>query len=270
MQTVSATAKNRDAYIHETVYDLPGDATLPEIAVTRLSDGRRYEIVPYVFKIRGENYYFTVFKDTEDYLALAEREERESTVVAYILLDNLQELTQYVRADYRLASTEVENILKSWVAEMNGFIREYENDKYVAVFSKHELDKQMNRDFDIQNRIMSLQIGDNSFPITVSMGIAAINGTLKEKEKAAFNALNIAIKRGGNQIAIKREDSNDYVYFGGTHKTMENNTAIVSRVSGDILEKQIRQASGVLIWVTPIPTSTLSAPVSVWQDSLLR
>ncbi len=247
MQTVSATAKNRDAYIHETVYDLPGDATLPEIAVTRLSDGRRYEIVPYVFKIRGENYYFTVFKDTEDYLALAEREERESTVVAYILLDNLQELTQYVRADYRLASTEVENILKSWIAEMNGFMREYENDKYVAVFSKHELDKQMNRDFDIQNRIMSLQIGDNSFPITVSMGIAAINGTLKEKEKAAFNALNIAIKRGGNQIAIKREDSNDYVYFGGTHKTMENNTAIVSRVSGDILEKQIRQASGVLI-----------------------
>ncbi len=247
MQTIAATSKNRDAYINDTIYDLPGDATLPEIAVTRLSDGRRYEIIPYVFKVKGENYYFTVFKDTEDYLALAEREERESTVVAYILLDNLQELTQYVRADYRLASAEVENILKSWVTEMNGFMRECENDKYVAVFSKQELDKQMLLDFDIQNRIMSLKMGDNSFPITVSMGIASVSGSLKDKEKAAAAALNIAIKRGGNQVAIKREDSNDYVYFGGTHKTIENNTAIASRVSGDILEKQIRSASGVLI-----------------------
>ena len=247
MQTIAATSKNRDAYINDTIYDLPGDATLPEIAVTRLSDGRRYEIIPYVFKVKGENYYFTVFKDTEDYLSLAEREERESTVVAYILLDNLQELTQYVRADYRLASAEVENILKSWVTEMNGFMRECENDKYVAVFSKQELDKQMLLDFDIQNRIMSLKMGDNSFPITVSMGIASVSGSLKDKEKAAAAALNIAIKRGGNQVAIKREDSNDYVYFGGTHKTIENNTAIASRVSGDILEKQIRSASGVLI-----------------------
>lgn len=247
MQTISATARNRDAYLNERIYDLPGNSMLPDRAITRLPDGRRYEIVPYIFKVKGESYYFTVFKDSEDYLALAEREERESTVVAYILLDNLQELTQYVRADYRLASTEVENILKSWVAEMNGFIREYENDKYVAVFSKQELDKQMLRDFDIQNKIMSLKVGDNSFPITVSMGIAQVGGTLREKEKAAFDALNIAIQRGGNQVAIRREDANDYAYFGGTHKTMENNTAIVSRVTGDILESHIRKASGILI-----------------------
>ena len=244
---IAANAKNRDDFLHETIYDRPGNTSEQEAAVTRLSDGRRYEIVPYILKIRGENYYFTVFRDVEDYIALSELHEKESTVVAYIFLDNLQELTQYVRADYRLASTEAENIIKSWVAEMNGFIREYENDKYIAVFAKKELDKQMLRDFDIQRKIMSLKIGDNSFPVTVSMGIASIRGTLKEKEKAAFDALKIAIQRGGNQVAIKREDINGYVFFGGTHKTIENNTAIASRVSGDILEEHISKASRVLI-----------------------
>ena len=117
---------------------------------------------------------FTVFKDLENYLSLAEHEERERTVVAYITLDNLQELTQYVRADYRSASVEAENLLKAWVESMNGIIKEYENDKYVAIFSKKELDKQILNDFDIRNRIMDLKIGDNSFPITMSMGIAAI------------------------------------------------------------------------------------------------
>lgn len=244
---ISASAKNRETYLDDPIYSLPGDSEVPEMPITRLADGRRYRVIPYIFKNKDQNYYFTVFKDVEELLSTIEREERESTVVAYIILDNLQELTQYVRADYRQASTEIENILRSWVIEMKGFIREYENDKYIAVFSKQELDRQMLRDFDIQQTIMSLRIGDNSFPVTVSMGIAAINGTYSEKEKAAFEALNIAIKRGGNQVAIRRQDSEDYVYFGGTHKTMENNTAVISRVSGEILEKEIRSADRVLI-----------------------
>ena len=247
MQVIISNAKNKDDYVHETIFDLPDSTSLSQVAVTKLSDGKRYEVVPYIFKVRGENYYFAVFKDVEDYLTVLEREASESTVVAYIILDNLKELTQYVRADYRLASTEAENIIKSWVAEMNGFLREYENDKYVAVFAKKELEKQMLRDFDIQRKIMSLKIGDNSFPVTVSMGIASIGGTLKEKEKAAFDALNIAIQRGGNQVAIRREDLTGYSFFGGTHKTIENNTSIVSRVSGEILEKNIAGASSVLI-----------------------
>ncbi len=247
VKSLIAGARNRDAYLNETLYDLPDENAVSEGRITRLADGRRYEVISYVFKIRGENYYFLMFRDTEELLAVTEREDRESTAVAYIFLDNLQELAQYVRADYRAASAEIENMLKSWIGEMNGFIREYENDKYIAVFSKQELDRQMNNDFEISRRIMDLQIGDNSFPITVSMGISASGKTLAEKEKAAFDALSIAIRRGGNQIAICRENNTDYSFFGGTHKIIENNTSIVSRIGGDILEKQLRSASSVLI-----------------------
>lgn len=247
IQSVIAIAKNRDD-LGEATFELPETESVANgTTVTRLSDGRRYEVEAYIFKMHGENYYFSVFKDIEDLLSLAERERRESPVVAYIMLDNLKELAQYVRADYSLVATEVGKLLKDWVEEMRGFIEAYDNDRFVAVFSKQELDKQMQNDFEIQNKIMSLKVGDNSFPITVSMGIASINGSLRDKERAAFEALDIAVKRGGNQIAIRREDSSGYYFFGGTHKTMENNTAVVSRVSGEILEKKIRGASKVLI-----------------------
>lgn len=246
VKTIVSSAKNRDEYIDKPICDMPQEES-GESAISRLADSRRYEIIPYIFKIHGENYYFIVFKDVDDFLNAIEREERESAVVAYIHLDNLQELTQYVRADYRSASVEIENMLKSWAAEMNGFIREYDKDKFVAVFSKEELDRQMTGDFEIQQRIMALKIGDNSFPITVSMGIAAVSGSFKSKEKAAYDALNIAIQRGGNQVAIKRDETSGYIFFGGTHKTMENNTAILSRVSGEILEDKIASASNILI-----------------------
>ena len=245
--TLASTAKNRDDYLSEVLYDLPREELSQEIAITRLVDGKRYETIPYIFKTHGENYYFTFFKDVEDYLALEDLHQRESAVVAYIAPDNLRELTQYVRADYRQASAEVENIIREWVNGMNGLLKEYESDKYIAVFAKQELDKQMGLDFDIQNKIMALKVGDNSFPVTVSIGIAATGGSFREKEKAALEALDIAIQRGGNQVAIRREDSTGHVFFGGTHKTVENNTSIVSRVCGEILEQKIRDASCVLI-----------------------
>lgn len=247
VKAVIANAMNRNDYLTDDLYDLPGEREIHESVITTLADSRRYEVTSYILKTNGKNYYFAIFKDVEEHISTLEREERESPVVAYILLDNLHELTQYVRADYRTASAEVENILRSWISEINGFIREYDNDKYIAVFSKGELDRQMHTDFEIQQRIMALKIGDASFPVTISMGIASSGASIMEKEKEAHDALNVAIRRGGNQVAIKREDEAGYIFFGGTHKTMEKNTAIVSRVSGDILEDKIKNSSNVLI-----------------------
>ena len=247
IKTLISEAKNREFYLTETIYELPEELELHESSVTRLADGRRYEAISYVFKLDGENYYFIVFRAIEDYLSLYEKHEAESPVVAYIQLDNLRELSQYVRADHRSASAEAENILRDWVGGMHGFIREHTRDSYVAVFSQEELEEQIKNEFEIQKKIMALKIGDNSFPITVSMGISATGSTLGEKERNASAALHMAIQRGGNQVAVRRRDSTGYIFFGGTHKTIENNTTIVSRVSGDLLENKIRQASNVLI-----------------------
>ncbi len=247
LKTLIFEAKNRDLFLNDTFCNLPEEADIHSSSVTKLADGRRYETLSYVFKLQSENFYLIVFRDVEDFLSLSEKNEAESPVVAYIQLDNLRELAQYVRADHRSASAEAENILRAWVGEMNGFIREYSRDQYVAVFSQEELDKQIKNDFKVQKSIMELKIGDNSFPVTVSMGISSIGDTLAEKERNAHHALSMAIQRGGNQVAIRRVDSSGYIYFGGTHKTIENNTTIVSRVSGEILEERIRRASNILI-----------------------
>lgn len=247
LKSIISNAKNRDTYAADGTCDIPLESELHDVPVTVLADSHRYEVSSYIFKVGGEDLFFAVFRDVEDHLSLYERYRAENPAVAYIQLDNLQELSQYVRADYRQASAEAENILREWVASMNGFIREYTRDKYIAVFAKRELEEQVKREFDIQKKIMALKIGDNSFPITMSMGISAVGDTLFEKESAASQALHVAIQRGGNQIAVRREDGAGYVFFGGTHKTIENNTAIASRVSGELLEERICLASNVLI-----------------------
>jgi len=245
IKAVAARSSNRQIYHSQPIFDLPEETPLEQTPIVRLADGKRYAVLSYSMTIQGKNYYFVLFDDSDAFLEFKEETERESTVVAYVTIDNLQELTQYIRADYRSATASIEKILETWAADMHGFIREYERNKYVAIFPKKELDLQIADDFSIQKKIMSLKIGDNSFPVTISIGISAQGDSLAEKEKFASTALSMAIGRGGNQVAIKSDDG--YMFFGGTHKTIENNTSVASRVGGSLLDEHIAQASNILI-----------------------
>ena len=215
--------------------------------VVRLADGRRYRLDSYLLHQHNEVYYFLVFRDVNDYLEFMEQTEREHTVLAYIVLDNLQELTQFVRANYRATANEIEATLNRWVTGMNGMIREYDRDKYLALFSGEALENCIREEFPILNEIMNIRVGDNSFPVSVSMGIADVGGSMGELEKAASGALQMALQRGGNQVALMRRGSSSPVYFGGTHKTKEGNTSISSRVSVNLLEKQLSTCREVLV-----------------------
>ncbi|MBR0442815.1 MAG: hypothetical protein IIX15_00595, partial [Clostridia bacterium] len=64
---------------------------------------RRYELFAHGMRLRGQDYYLITFHDVSDYLELREKMERENPIVAYIVLDNLQELAQYIRVSYRSA-----------------------------------------------------------------------------------------------------------------------------------------------------------------------
>ena len=209
------------------------------------NDGRRYELIAYGMRLRSQDYYMITFHDVSDYLELREKMERENPIVSYIVLDNLQELAQYVRVSHRSAANEIENILKEWAADMGGLLREYDRDKFLLVCSAEALQNCIEDNFSILNRVRQVKLGDNSFPVTISMGVAAVGGSFKEREAAASAALDVALQRGGDQVAIKREDG--VSFFGGRVKTIQSNTSIISRVNSNQLCSLIAQAGNVII-----------------------
>ena len=237
---IAVSAHGAKASAHDT--DL-----LPAGPITRLSNGKRYELQSYPMHIDGKEYFFTVFRDVNSLLELNEKAERENPVVAFIAIDNLQELTQYVRANYRETASRIEQMLTDWIKDLDGMIREYDRDKYIAVFSQEMLEKCIADRFDILTKIMNIRIGDNTFPVSVSIGLASIDGTMKEKEHAAYAALEVALSRGGNQVALRRDVGGSLEYFGGTHKILESNSSINSRVSAGVLASKVRECGNVLI-----------------------
>ena len=210
----------------------------------RMGD-RRYEIFAHAMRMRGQDYYLITFHDISDYLDLREKMERENPIVAYIVLDNLQELAQYIRVSYRSAANDIETLLKDWAREMGGLLREYDRDKFILMCSAEALQRCVEDNFSIMNRVRQIKLGDNSFPVTISMGIAAIDGSFANRETAASAALDIALQRGGDQVVIKREDG--LSFFGGRVKTIQNNTSIISRVNSNHLCSLMAQAGNIII-----------------------
>ncbi len=251
LEKLVACAGNADVfplYRSDRISDTPSqNLQNADFPIVRLANDRRYRIEPYTFFRKGEHYYFLLFRDTNDYLDLIEKTNREHMVLAYIVLDNLQELTQFVRANYRATANEIEAELSAWISGMNGMLREYDRDKYMAIFSEEMLDQCIANGFSILDKIMGIRVGDNSFPVSISMGIADIDGNMNERDRVANNALDLALQRGGNQVALIRRNTPGVSYFGGAHKTMESNTSISSRVSASLLEKRLQLCDRVLI-----------------------
>ena len=247
MAQVISGAKNRAPSEADMAVALPSSAQSEGNITVRLIDGKRYFLESYMFRQRTDTYYFVVFRDVNDYLDYLDKTNREHIVVAYIELDNLQELTQFVRANYRNTANLIEHKLTEWVSGMNGMLREYDRDKYIAMFSEEALDECIKNNFSILNEIMHIEVGDNSFPISVSMGIADVDGPMQERERLAGSALELALQRGGNQVALTRRGHSGMQFFGGAHKTLESNTSITSRVSASLIERQLRSCDNVLI-----------------------
>ena len=206
---------------------------------------RDFRVKNYDFTLENKPYTLLLWNDKRDLVTLQQKMENAETVVGYILIDNLDEILQFVQEQYRFASAEVESILTRWITDRDGLIREYERNKYLIVFeARHLADLRENR-FSVMDEIHTVRVGESNMPVTVSIGLAHIEGTLAEKEAAAHAALDLALQRGGDQVVYKTETGVEF--FGGRTKSVQKRTKVKSRVFAGELAALISRASNVLI-----------------------
>ena len=171
--------------------------------------------------------------------------DSESPVFAFIRVDNLEELTQYVKGSYREAAAQVEEIITNWAVSIGGLIREYDREKYLVVFPRNRLAECIESHFDILDRVREVHFGDGSMSVTISMGVSNTGADFEERNRNAYSALETALQRGGDQAAVRSASGIDF--FGGKTKIKKKRTTIRSRVIADKLTEHIAAAGNVLI-----------------------
>lgn len=166
-------------------------------------------------------------------------------VTAYIQIDNyddvLQGLTDNQRSDVML---EVNKLLASWMHELDGFIKKYAEDMYVAVFSRRSLERLLKDKFEILDKVREIKIG-NKIPVTVSMGVVADEPGFGSMAERAQAGLDLALGRGGDQAAV--HIGGKIQFYGGKATVVEKNTRVKARIVAQAIRESIENSSLVLV-----------------------
>ena len=203
-----------------------------------------YGVEGFIVSKKNNGLYLAMLSDVTELRALEKKYADERVAVAYIAIDNVEDVLQYVHEKFADSVANIEDKLKAWAASMNGVIKSYDNDKYIMFFDSMYLDKCIENRFEILDSIRDSRVGDG-VSITVSIGVSRRRGTLYERELDARDAIDLALQRGGDQAVYKSE--NETIYFGGRTKTVYKRSNVRSRAFANQLTALMSRADNVII-----------------------
>lgn len=232
----------RETAIGESLSEL-----LPEVKIPRDKDaglvseihGRHYRI----HSVAEERLLY--FTDITDQILLKQTYEDEKPVIGTVQLDNLEEATQGMDDQARaLLLGKVTTDLSEWAARYSLYLRRTASDKYVFFTNTKMLRLLEQSRFDILDEAREHTI-DHKLPITLSMGVAAGTNDLVELGLMAQSSLDIALGRGGDQVAVKEGER--LTFYGGKSNAMEKRTRVRARVISHALKDLIEESDNVMI-----------------------
>jgi len=206
--------------------------------------GRLYKLESFAVSDTDDGLHVLMLSDITDLSEALRKYEDERVAVAYIAIDNVDDILQYVHDKFRDAISSVDDKLKAWAESMNGVLKTYDNDKYIMLFESSRLEECRRNRFEILDTIRDSRVS-NGVSVTVSIGVSGCRGTLSEKEKEAREAIDMALQRGGDQVVYKTEDAIEY--YGGRTKSIYKKSNVRSRTFANQLSAIMSRSDNVIV-----------------------
>ena len=205
---------------------------------------RLYSAESFVLSNKGNTIYMLSLTDITALSEMEKKYNENKVCIAYIAIDNIEDVLQYVHEKFRVAVSRVDEKLKNWADTLGATIKSYDNDKYIMFFDSVSLDKCIDNRFAILDEIRETRVGDG-VSITISMGVSRMDGSLRDRELAARDAIDLALQRGGDQVVYINNGVTEY--YGGRTKSIYKRSNVRSRTFTNQLTSLMVRADNVLI-----------------------
>ncbi|MEK4566945.1 DHH family phosphoesterase [Alkalihalobacillus sp. FSL R5-0424] len=172
--------------------------------------------------------------------------EDTQTVVSLIYLDNYDEVTQGMEEQVRsrMMST-ITSTLNQWANDYDIFLRRTASDRFLAVMNYKSLLLLEENKFAIVDEIREATSREKA-SITLSIGVGTDESSLRELGQVAQSSLDLALGRGGDQVAIKRKNGR-VRFYGGKTNAMEKRTRVRARVISHALRDFVAESERVIV-----------------------
>lgn len=172
--------------------------------------------------------------------------EEEKTVIALIYLDNYDDVTQGIDDATRSSlNNSVTAILNKWAQDNGIFLKRISSDRLVAVFNENILQELEKGKFIILDEVREATAKQN-IALTLSIGVGSGVTSLPELGALAQSSLDLALGRGGDQVAIKQTNGK-VKFFGGKSNPVEKRTRVRARVISHALKELVVESEKVFI-----------------------
>ncbi|MBP2004942.1 DHH family phosphoesterase [Halobacillus andaensis] len=172
--------------------------------------------------------------------------KNEQTVLSIIFLDNYEEITQGMDDTAKSQiNSQVTSILNKWAGDYGIYLKRTSQERFMAVMNQEILQALERNKFDILDDVREL-ITDQNVPLTLSYGIGVGPVSLPELGELAQSSLDLALGRGGDQVAIK-DDTGKVRFYGGKTNPMEKRTRVRARVISHAMKELVQNSERVLI-----------------------
>ena len=207
-------------------------------------NGREYT----VYGARAKEGYILYFVDDTYFKTISKEYRERRPVVCLAAFDNREELVRdsFGGDDSRIVG-EVDAVMRRWVIEeMNGFVRRLDSSRYLFVVDDAHIEQAKQKRFHVLDEVRTIKSARNNMSATMSIGVGRGAKDIAESERWARQALDMALGRGGDQVAVKQE-GDSYEFFGGLSKGVEKRDKVRTRVIAATLSDHVKASDQVFV-----------------------
>lgn len=176
------------------------------------------------------------------------RDKFRDSRTAFVLInvDNYDELMAASPVEKQsVIVAEIETLLREWAASIDASLTRYRSNRFILICEHRQIEAMRKDKFSIMEKIHEVET-EADFPTTLSMGIGVEAANLAELDTYAYQALDLALGRGGDQVVIKKS-GDDIEYYGGSLSNVERRNKGKSRIMAHALIQLINDADKVLV-----------------------
>ena len=206
--------------------------------------GREYT----VYGARAKEGYLLYFVDDTYFKAIHKEYREKKPVVGLVVFDNREELLRdNMGGEGSRISGEVDAVLYRWASEeMGGFLRRLSDNRYLFLTDESHVEEAKQRRFRVLDDVRAVKSGKNNMSATISVGLGRGSRDIAESERWARQALDMALGRGGDQVAVMQQ-GDTYEFFGGLSKGVEKRDKVRTRVIAATLTDHVKDSDRVFI-----------------------
>ena len=247
-------------WINPYMNDLSEESTLVGKSLHAISE----DLIPLIDEdpaepwLKIDNYEFQIIlKKEERLLYFIDRTSQakikqmylnEQTVLAVIFLDNYEEITQTMDDTIKSRlNSNITTILNDWAQEYGLYLKRTSQDRFLAIGTQEILAILEEKKFNILDIIREMDMEEQQKnPVTLSIGVGFGTVSLPVLGEIAQSSLDLALGRGGDQVAIK-DGTGTVRFYGGKSNPMEKRTRVRARVISHALRQLVKESDKVII-----------------------